>query len=262
MRAVVLAAGRGRRMGHHTADRPKCLVELGGRTLLERQVVALRAAGAAEVAVVAGWRADLFDDSGLTVFVNDRWATTTMVESLATAHSWLSDGPVLVSYGDIVYSAATVRALAAARQDLAIAYDPGWRPLWERRFARPLDDAETFRLHGAGLPGTGLPGTGLGGAGLLAEIGGRPTSADEVQGQYVGLLRFTPAGWAVVSDVLLTEPAVRGLDLTGLLRFLLRERGLPIGATPVSGPWCEFDHPADLAIGLEILDELDGVEAA
>lgn len=247
MRAVILAAGRGARMKWYTVDRPKCLVELRGRTLLDRQVSALRAAGADEVAVVTGWRAELFDGCGLTVFRNDRWARTTMVESLATAGSWLRAGPVLVSYGDIVYSAATARALAAARQELAIAYDAGWRALWERRFDAPLDDAETFRLDHRGL---------------LTEIGGRPSSADEVGGQYLGLLKFTPPAWALVERVLRTESTVRGVDMTGLLRFLLREHDLAIGATPVSGPWCEFDHPGDVEVGRGVLDELDRGELA
>ena len=245
MRAVILAAGRGSRLGPYTVDRPKCLVELRGRSLLDRQVSALLAAGAEEVAVVAGWRAELFAGRGLTVFVNERWADTTMVESLATAASWLREGPVLVSYGDIVYSAATARALASAGQDLAIAYDPGWRELWERRFAAPLDDAETFRLDDRGL---------------LAEIGGRPASVAEVQGQYLGLLRFTPAAWALVERVLRTE-AARGADMTGLLRFLLRAHDVEIGAVPVSGPWCEFDHPSDIEVGYGVLDELDRAEA-
>jgi L-glutamine-phosphate cytidylyltransferase len=242
MRAVILAAGRGRRMGRYTVDRPKCLVELRGRTLLDRQMSALREAGARDVAVVAGWRAELFHGTGLTVFVNDKWALTTMVESLAAADSWLRRGPVLVSYGDIVYSAATARTLAAAEHDLAVAYDPGWQALWERRFAAPLDDAETFRLDGRGL---------------LAEIGGRPTSLAQVQGQYLGLLKFTPAAWALVRGLLRTEAGLRGTDMTGLLRFLVCERGFAIGATPVSGPWCEFDHPSDLGVGLDVLGELD-----
>ncbi len=246
MRAVILAAGRGTRLGPYTVDRPKCLVELRGRSLLDRQVSALRAAGAEEIAVVAGWRAELFGDRGLTVFVNERWAGTTMVESLATASSWLRAGPVLVSYGDIVYSAATARALASATHELAIAYDPGWRKLWERRFDSPLDDAETFRLDHRGL---------------LAEIGGRPASMAEVGGQYLGLLRFTPSAWALVERVLRTESAVHGTDMTGLLRHLLRAHGVEIGAVPVSGPWCEFDHPSDVEVGHAVLDELDRAES-
>ena len=249
MRAVILAAGRGSRLGPYTVDRPKCLVELRGRSLLDRQVSALRAAGAEEVAVVAGWRAKLFERFAgrqLTVFVNEHWAGTTMVESLATAASWLRAGPVLVSYGDIVYSAATARALASVRHDLAIAYDPGWRELWERRFDAPLDDAETFRLDDRGL---------------LAEIGGRPASMADVQGQYLGLLRFTPPAWALAERVLRSEPALHGADMTGLLRFLLRAHDVEIGAVPVSGPWCEFDHPGDVEVGHGVLDELDRAEA-
>lgn len=242
MRAVILAAGRGRRMGPYTMDRPKCLLELGGRTLLDRQVAALRAAGARDVAVVAGWRAELFEDRGLTVFRNERWAETTMVASLAAADPWLRAGPVLVSYGDILYSSATARTLAGVRHTLAVAYDPDWHSLWARRFADPLDDAETFRLDEAGL---------------LAEIGGRPTSVAEIQGQYMGLLKFTPTAWSVVRAALATEDTASGMDMTGLLSFLLTRRRLAIGATAVVGPWCEVDHPTDLEIGLAAIDALD-----
>ncbi len=247
MRAVILAAGRGKRLGAYTGDRPKCLVELAGRSLLDRQLAALRAGGATDVAVVAGWHAERFDGTGLTVFRNERWAETTQVESLLAAGPWLRAGPVLVSYGDIVYSAATVRALAACPHDLAIAYDPGWAAVWRRRFAEPLDDAETFRL---------------GDGGLLAEIGGRPESVEEVEGQYVGLLKFTPEAWASLREVVLTEAAVHGADLTGLLRFLLRERGTAIGTAPVDGPWWEFDQPSDVEAGLGVLAELDRRERA
>lgn len=242
MKAVILAAGRGRRMGPHTADRPKCLLEIAGRTLLDRQVAALRAAGADEVAVVAGWRAELFDGRGLTVFLNERWAETTMVASLAAADRWLRAGPVLAGYGDILYTAATVRALAAADQQLAVAYDPGWRALWSRRFADPLDDAETFRLDEAGL---------------LSEIGGRPTTLSEVQGQYLGLLKITPPAWSAIRDVLAAGETAAGLDMTALLAVLLARRAPAIGATAVVGPWCEFDHPADLEVGLDAVRAFD-----
>src|SRR5205807_8499247 len=73
-------------------------------TLFRSQVAALRAGGADEVGVVAGWHADAFAGTGLPVFVNRRWATTTMAESLAAADEWLRAGPVLVAYGDIVRS--------------------------------------------------------------------------------------------------------------------------------------------------------------
>jgi L-glutamine-phosphate cytidylyltransferase len=239
VKAVVLAAGRGSRLGDATADRPKCLVEVEGFSLLHRQFRALTRGGASRLGVVTGWRASAFDGVDAVTFHNPRWESTTMVESLAAASEWLEREPVVVSYGDIVYSAESVRRLIAVDADLAVVFDPDWEPLWRRRFPRPLDDAETFRL---------------GPSGEVAEIGGHPATTAEVQGQYTGLLRFTPDAWAVVRRVRACESAV-GLDMTGLLRLLVRE--LTVAAVPVAGPWFEFDHPSDVVVGRDVLRALD-----
>jgi choline kinase len=241
MRGLVLAAGRGSRLGQFTTDRPKCLVDVAGRSLLDRQVAALTQAGVDEVGVVTGWHAEAFAPTGLRTFGNPRWADTTMVESLAAAQEWLLAGPVLVSYGDIVFSANTARRLARAPGQLAIAYDPDWEALWRSRFEQPLDDAETFRLDGD----------------RLTDIGGRPSTTEQVQGQYLGLVRWTPQAWQVVSRLRETDAEARDLDMTGLLRRLVRGEGLDVTAVPVDGPWCEFDHPSDIDVGLDIVRQLD-----
>src|SRR5262245_15243198 len=56
--AILLAAGCARRLKHLTADRPKCLLEVGGRTLIEHQIAALAAGGVRDVVVVTGYRAE------------------------------------------------------------------------------------------------------------------------------------------------------------------------------------------------------------
>jgi choline kinase len=242
MKALILAAGRGSRLGEYTEDRPKCLVGLDGRTLLDRQVATLRAAGAEEVGVVTGWCADAVRATGLPTFHNPRWADSTMVESLAAADDWLATAPVLVSYGDIVYGAGTARRLAESGAKLAIAYDPDWESLWRNRFERPLDDAETFRLDEQGF---------------VTDIGAKPSTSAEVEGQYLGLLRVTPAAWSVVREIRAADERVRALDMTGLLRHVVRTGLLRVHAVPADGPWCEFDHPSDLDVGRDIVRQLD-----
>ncbi|MFF2546244.1 NTP transferase domain-containing protein [Kitasatospora sp. NPDC058063] len=249
MRAVILAAGRGSRLGPYTSDRPKCLVEVGGRSLLERQVGALRAAGAERIVVVTGWCHQAFTGPaarlGFSLLVNPRWAETTMVETLAVAEDWLTEGPTLVSYGDIVYSAATAADLAATEAPLAVSYDRNWRALWERRFADPLADAETFAVDPAGL---------------VLEIGGRPEHLDQVQGQYLGLLRFTPEGWSHAARLRGQDPPVA--HLTDLLGRIVRDGRLPVTGVPTDQPWFEFDHPSDLLLGREVLAALDAPAAS
>jgi choline kinase len=243
-RAVILAAGRGSRMGALGDDRPKCLVELEGRLLIERQMAALRRGGAEEIAVVRGYRAEMIDFPGLTYFANPRWAETNMVMSLAAAAPWLRSGNVIVSYADIFYRSELVRGLAAAPGALVISYDREWQRLWTRRFADPLGDAETFRIDGEGR---------------LLEIGGKTTRIEEIQGQYMGLLKFTPEAWNAVETLLETlDPASRDrLDMTALLRRLLDGDHLAIGTYATDGHWGEIDSPEDARLYGEMIRKGD-----
>lgn len=234
MKAIILAAGRGSRMRELTADRPKCLVELAGRSLLSLQRAALAAAGIDDVTIVTGYRGNQLALPGLARIDNPRWASTNMVASLVCAGALLEAAPCLVSYSDIFYGAETVRRLAAAAGDLAIAYDRDWLTLWQRRFADPLADAETFRLDGRGH---------------VVEIGRRAASIGEIEGQYMGLLKFAPAGWRAVCALI--DPMALAerdrLDMTGLLARLI-ESGAAVEAVPAIGPWGEVDSADDLAL--------------
>jgi choline kinase len=234
-RAVILAAGRGSRMGALGDDRPKCLVELAGRALIDHQLAALRRGGANEIGIVRGYRAEMLNYPGLSCFDNARWAQTNMVMSLAAAAAWLRSGPVIVSYADIFYRGELVRGLLNAPGSLVITYDRAWRGLWARRFADPLADAETFRIDASGE---------------LLEIGGKTATIEDIQGQYMGLLKFTPTAWSAVETLLaaLDAPARDRLDMTGLLRRLLAERKLSIGTFGTDGQWGEIDNPGDVEL--------------
>lgn len=241
MRGVLLAAGRGSRMGDLTRDRPKCLVELGGRPLFDWQVMALRAAGIDRLGAVRGWCGHRLEGKGVELFDNPRWAESNMVMSLAQAAGWLRASPCIVSYTDIVYQPDAVAGLAGVEADVAITYDPAWHALWSRRFPDPLADAESFRLDGDSR---------------LEDIGRRTDSLDEVRGQYMGLLKFTPAGWARVERILDGLPADHRdrLDMTSLLRLLIAD-GVPVAAVAVHSPWGEVDSAEDLALYRSMLDD-------
>ncbi|MBF0305367.1 MAG: phosphocholine cytidylyltransferase family protein [Alphaproteobacteria bacterium] len=234
MKAIILAAGRGSRLGELTDGRPKCLVELAGQPLLRRQIAALRDGGVERIAIVRGYRGEMLDGFGAAFFENPRWSQTNMVMSLAQAAPWLREGPCVVSYSDIFYPPDIVRELAAAPAAIAISYDVHWLDLWTRRFADPLSDAETFAVDGTGR---------------VVEIGAKPRGLEEVKGQYMGLLRIAPEGWGWI-EALLAEigpEAADRLDMTGLLRRLVAA-GRPVLGVPFSGVWGEVDSASDLAV--------------
>lgn len=233
MKAIILAAGRGSRMKTLTLERPKCLVELRGKPLIEYQIAALKEAGIRKIAIVTGYRREMIAAYGDKEFYNEDWASTNMVGSLCKAEEWLRDDECIVSYSDIFYGASAVTSLMQSNAALAITYDVNWLKLWQQRFGDPLLDAETFRLHEDGS---------------LAEIGNKPESISQIEGQYMGLLRFTPSSWTTCNELLHHMPAdqYRSIHMTGLLQKIIEEQSEVIQAIPYDGEWGEIDSQDDL----------------
>ena len=231
MKGIILAAGRGSRLASLTENQPKCFTQLKGKSLIKWQLHALRGAGVQDIAVVTGYQSRSFNFN-LTYFFNDQWSESNMVTSLVRASAWLAHETCIVSYSDIVYSTDAVRSLQATTGDIVISYDPNWLELWQLRFEQPLNDAESFRVS----------------YGQLLEIGAQPDSLEQVEGQYMGLLKITAEGWRQISGYLKTLPIheQKQLDMTGLLRRMLTQ-GAIIKTAPIKDRWFEVDSVSDLA---------------
>lgn len=236
MKTIILAAGRGSRLGERTKDRPKCMCTLQGRTLLERCMETLEKAGVApaDIGIVTGYRSEMFTVPGVRYFHSPDWEKTNMFWSLTMAREWLGQEPCIVCYSDVVFSPGAFRALAESGAPLAITYYTGYWDLWSRRMEDPLADLETFRLSAEGR---------------LLEIGKKPRSREEIQGQFMGLLRFTPESWAWVEDTIRQPMAktVEKLDMTTLLQELL-QREYPVQAISTSDLWLECDSEQDILV--------------
>lgn len=236
MKVIVLAAGRGSRLGERTKDRPKCMCELGGKTLLQRCLESLEQAGIArsDIGIVTGYRSEMFDVPGVTFFHNENWENTNMFCSLLEAEEWLCQEPCVVCYSDIVFSPQAIDALAHTEAPLALTYYTGFWELWCARMEDPLSDLETFKLDASGK---------------LTEIGKKPQSKSDIQGQYMGLIRFTPESWKWVQETVkkpLPKPVAK-LDMTTLLQGLL-DQSYPIQTIATDDLWLECDTQADIEV--------------
>lgn len=214
---------------------PKCLLEVQGKALLDWQIAAIREAGIEEIAIVTGYKRELLANRGLVEFHNERWSETNMVQSLAQAEPWLEGTACVFSYSDIIFESSAVNSLVTSEAQIAITYDPNWLGLWERRFGDPLEDAETFRLTADSK---------------VLEIGGQPDSVAEIEGQYMGLLRFTPLGWEEVRRVrsLLSEGEYGNVHMTAILQKVIDLKNLQVDAINYQGRWAEFDSARDFTV--------------
>ncbi len=247
MRAIILAAGEGRRLRPHTLDRPKCMVELAGRALILRQLDVLDRCGVDEITIVTGYRADKIESlcirrhgPGRNTRHNADYATTNMVTTLMCARDRLDGGDdVVILYADIVYEPRVFEALRDCPAPLATTVDRRWRQLWSLRCDDPLDDAETLKLDDAGN---------------IIELGKKADSYDDIEGQYMGLIKVR-ADFAsqllALYDGLDPVATYDGKDLpnmymTSFLQHAI-DSGHPLTAVVVEGGWFEVDTVEDLA---------------
>jgi len=237
--AVILAAGQGTRLRPLTDDKPKCMVPYKGKPLIRWQIEALRACGLRDIIVVGGYLAHRIDAPEARLVINPRYAETNMVHTLFAAREHLRGGFTVV-YGDILFRPGILRALLDAPHDIAVAVDLRWRELWERRMADPLADAETLKLAPDGR---------------LLELGKKPSSYADIQGQYMGLIKVSPAAApGVIRFHETMDPLARydgmnleNLYMTSFLQALI-DSGQAVHAVPVRGGWLEVDAPADLNV--------------
>ncbi len=121
--AVILAAGMDPGLGPLVADRPKAMLDVKGKTILERQVAMLRSCGINDISVVRGYKKDSIPQvPGVHFYDNDAFAETGEVASLFAAEKALRNR-VLVLYGDIIVEKSVVQKMIATKADAAVSVD-------------------------------------------------------------------------------------------------------------------------------------------
>jgi choline kinase len=230
MKAIILSAGQGSRLGHLTDDRPKCLIDFGGKTLLDRQLDALAANGIDEAVVVTGFRDDqvaavLARRSGppevRTIF-NPFFKVADNLGSLFIARAELA-GDCLVWNGDtLVSDTLMARVVANKTAGICVTID--------RKDRYDEDDMKVV----------------VGDGGRLRALGKRIDSG--VNGESIGLLAFRDGGAETFRDAI--ERAMRTSEGTTIwyLRVIhhLAQNG-DVWTLDIQGEeWGEVDFPPDV----------------
>jgi len=233
LKALILGAGRGSRMSPITDEMPKCFTELGGKKLIEWQLKALNDSGISDVTAVGGYKHEMLEEYLPVSFINKGWAQSNSVMSLFSADELLSECSCIISYSDIVYHPVNIQSLIKSPGSIAITYDIYWNLLWDDRFKNPLSDAETLKIMD----------------GKVIEIGKKAKNLQEIEGQYMGLLKITPNAWSKIKKNIrkLSEKEIKFFDITALLSKLI-ENGIDVYGVPIHGKWCEIDQQSDVEL--------------
>jgi L-glutamine-phosphate cytidylyltransferase len=259
-RAVVVAAGMGRRLQPYTDEMPKCLVPVRGRPMLARALDAFRAHGLDDFVVVRGYKAEVLErrrdelaPPGQLRFVENRaFATNNILQSLFCAADAL-DRPFLFTYADIVFARDVVTRLMQAEGDFCLVVDRRFRDIYEGRTDHPLPEAEVCSVDDAGF---------------VAKVGKRALPPEDAAGEFIGLAKISAAGaerftaaWRALEaryagreeEPFQRAPQWRNAYLTDLLQHLI-DAGERMTPVYIDGMWREIDTVQDLHRAEETVD--------
>lgn len=245
MRAIVIGAGRGSRLGHNTDKIPKTLVEVMGRPMLDWILEALASAGFSrkDVVFVCGYAEEVVRARypELTFVRNADWANNNILLSLLCARQFFGNG-FLSTYADIVYDAEIVQKLVASRAELTLGCDTAWRRRYVGRSEHPETDAEKLRADGA----------------RVLEIS-RTIPSEAAHGEFIGVMKLDPNGARAFCEAFDRAQRTYGAGLfregrsfqkaylLDLLQEML-EQGATMHRENTAGGYMEIDTRQDLAM--------------
>jgi choline kinase len=249
-RAVIVAAGMGRRLAPYTDEMPKCLVPVRGRAMLRRALDAFRGEGLTDFVVVRGYKAEVLErrkaelGPGVRFVENPGYRDNNILQSLFCAEAELA-APFLFTYADIVFTDDVVARLMAAEGDVCLVVDRRFADVYAGRTEHPLAEAEVLAI---------------GSDGFVSQVGKRALPPEQAAGEFIGLAKFSAAGAAELTAAwrrLAAEyagredapfaraPSWRVAYVTDLLQHLI-DSGVRMTPVWIDGSWREIDTVQDL----------------
>ena len=244
MKAIFIAAGEGSRLGNLTKDLPKPLVDVNGKSIIERQISLLRKNNVNDIVVTTGYKKEKFTFKNIKYIHNPNFREQEQTGSLMVARSEIV-GDILIMFGDILFEETILQQMLNSKCDIVIAIDKNWEKSYEERPDNPKSEADKVLIKDDKVI-------------QISAKNIKINDNDNNIGELLGLMKLSPKG----SKILIEQykklenshvgkfhdaPSFKKAKFVDILQELL---SLGIIITPVSiiGKWCEIDTKHDLEI--------------
>lgn len=234
MDVIILAAGQGSRLRPYTNEKPKCMVQILDKSILDRQLQTYKSIGIKKVNIVVGYKHDKIKNPMLKKIINTEYESSNMVYSLLQAKSIIEKSTeVIIAYGDIIFTTNVLQKLINCQSPISVVADRDWEGYWSERMENIIDDVESFKVDEENN---------------IIEIGSKVTELSEINGQYIGLIKFKDEGiqalLQLLSNLNFDNPKIKNMYFTDLLQSLINQ-GNKITPVFINRGWFEIDTKED-----------------
>ena len=248
--AIILAAGFEKQLLPLIEDKPKCLLDIKGKTILERAVTALNKCNIKDIALIRGYKKEAISLPNLRYYDNDRYEDTGELFSLFCAENEMK-GLTIILYGDIIFDSAVLEKLLKSPADVAVVVDLAWHDQQQRH-------AQPSHLNPDLVTLADPPGMSYLSRFVMPEGEHRVTKIgqqlphDQAHGEFIGMAMFSEKGIAAFracyqaaqdkhqSAGFHEAGTLTKASVTDLLQELI-DQGHRIDAVPIFKGWMEVD---------------------
>ena len=177
-KALILAAGLGSRLKSHTQNLPKCMLDFGGKTLLERQIQAYKNCGVENITVIRGYKKNKINYKNLNYIDNSDYENNNILNSIFYGEEVIN-GDIIIAYSDILFESNVVKRLLDSDHDISAVVDIDWQGYYIDRNEHPLSEAENVIFNSNNE---------------VVKIGKIATEKEEVHGEFIGMIKLTNRG--------------------------------------------------------------------
>ena len=177
-KVLIVAAGIGSRLKSHTKNLPKCMLDFGGKTLLERQLSAYRECGINNISVVRGYKKNKINYKNIKYFDNKNYEKNNILNSIFYGDEVIN-GNIIIAYSDILFETNVVKRLLESDHDISVVVDIDWRGYYVDRKDHPIEEAENVIFNSNNE---------------VVKIGKIATRKQEVHGEFIGMMKLTNRG--------------------------------------------------------------------
>ncbi|MFX1363507.1 MAG: NTP transferase domain-containing protein [Promethearchaeota archaeon] len=249
MKVIIIAAGPSTRLRPLTEYKPKCLLEIEEKSILERIIEIFKYFGLDNFVIIRGYQKEKIDLPNISYYDNDDYYNNNILESLFYAEEAMKDG-FIFTYSDILYSKNVVKKLLDSPHDFSFIVDTDWRKRYEGRTKHPTDEAELVIVEDGKIK-------------HLSKF----YNPDIAYGEFIGLGKFTKKAAEILSrnynrakynktckfegrfhDATTMQKAY----LTDMLEELIF-RGYSMHSVDIQGEWVEMDTEEDYEYAKELI---------
>ena len=141
MKAIIIGAGRGSRLGDLTKELPKSLVDINGKSIIQRQIETFRNNGIKEIIIIVGPNKDKFQLNDVEYIIDKNFHEHEQLGSLMTANKHFQND-IVISFGDVIVDNNIMKQIVESTYDIGLAVDLKWEKNYENRTQHPKSEAD------------------------------------------------------------------------------------------------------------------------